>query len=173
MRTRLFAGLPTRPVYYLALVLFVLAASYYYGTAYRDCTAHATLRDRVGAVIERSGGANTSNSFRLSAITDFAWDRADILVNFKPDGTTADCPFGWDWSREKRDALVADDLLTVVVFSQSGNIVNYLEYRRDWADFLDVANPYTPSTAVFKVRRSPTDPPTFILTPQSLDSIVQ
>ena len=102
---------------------------------------------------------------RLSTITDFAWDRADILVNYKPGGSSTDCPFQWDWSRETRDKLIAGDLLTVIVFLKDGKLVRYLEFRRDRADFVHVKNPYTPETAVFRVTSPTENPEEFILSP--------
>jgi len=56
-------------------------------------------------------------------------------------------------------------LLTVIVFLEGDRLVNYLEYRRDWADFAGLKNPYTPETAVFTVSSSPNDPYRFILSP--------
>ena len=109
--------------------------------------------------------ANGSVPVQLSAITDFAWDRADILVNYKPSGSSTDCPFQWDWSRETRDKLIAGDLLTVIVFLKDGKLVRYLESRRDRADFVDVKNPYTPETAVFRVSPSPNDRHSYTLSP--------
>lgn len=159
------AGLSTRPVLYFALPILVLGIGYHFFSTYQSCSAHAEIRAALGAAIAASAAANTP--VELSRVTDFPWDRADILVNYKPQGSTDDCPFGWDWSREKRGKLIAADLLTVVVFLKDGRLVNYLEYPRDQADFVDVANPYTPETAVFKVAPSPDDPSRFILSPAS------
>ena len=157
------AGLPTRPVLYLSLTVLVLALGYHFATTYRSCRSQAEIREALRAAIEAS--ADGAAPVRLSTITDFAWDRADILVNYKPSGSSTDCPFQWDWSRETRDKLIAGDLLTVIVFLRDGKLVNYLDYRRDWADFVDVSNPYTPETAVFQVSPSPTNPYAFILAP--------
>jgi hypothetical protein len=157
------AGLPTRPVLYLSLTVLVLALGYHFATTYQSCRSHADLRQALGAAIEVS--ADGTAPVQLSAITDFAWDRADILVNYKPSGSIADCPFQWDWSRDTRAKLIAGDLLTVILFVQGGKLVNYLEYRRDRADFVDVKNPYTPETAVFRATSSPNDPDRFTLSP--------
>ena len=163
----MFAGLPTRPIFYLAVAVFGLVLAYRYGTTYRDCAAHAALREDLHAAIQAGDEGDPRARLHLSSITDFPWDRAEIIVNYKPPGATTDCPFGWDWSQAERDALVADDLLTVIVLLRDGKLVNYIEYRRDWAEFLQVHNPYTPETAVFQVQRSSTNPFAFILTPTS------
>lgn len=157
------AGMPTRPVLYLSLTVLVAVLGYHFFTTYQSCRSHGESREALEAAIDASSGADSP--LRLSQVTDFAWDRADILVNYKPEGSTTDCPFGWDWSREQRENLVAQDLLTVIVFLRDGKLVNYLEYARDHADFADVENPYTPETAVFRVSPSPSDPGRFILSP--------
>jgi hypothetical protein len=157
------AGLPTRPVLYLSSIVLVLGLGYHFITTYQSCRSHAELREGLRAAIE----ASADGTVRLSRITDFPWDRADILVNYKPGGSTSNCPFQWDWSRETREHLIAGDLLTVIVFVKDGKLVNYLEYRRDRADFVDVKNPYTPETAVFKVTPSPTNPYIVILSPST------
>lgn len=157
------AGLPTRPILYLSLTVLVLGLAYHFTTTYQSCRSHADLREALRVAIAAS--ADGTAPVRLSAITDFAWGRADILVNYKPSGSIADCPFQWDWSRETREKLIAGDLLTVIVFLRDGKLVRYLEYRRDRADFVDVKNPYTPETAVFRVTSPPANPGEFILSP--------
>ena len=157
------AGLPTRPVLYLSLTVLVLALGYHFATTYRSCRSQADLREALRAAIEAS--ADGAAPVRLSTITDFAWDRADILVNYKPSGSSTDCPFQWDWSQETRDKLIAGDLLTVIVFLKDGKLVRYLESRRDRADFVHVKNPYTPETAVFRVTSPTENPEEFILSP--------
>ncbi len=157
------AGLPTRPVVYLALAVLVLGLGYHFLTTYQSCSSHARLRESLRAAIKASAGGTGTVEF--ARITEFPWDRADILVNYKPGGTTTHCPFQWDWSRETRDRLIAGDLLTVIVFLRDGKMVDYLEYRGDRADFVDVKNPYSPQTAIFSVEPSPHNPDGYRLTP--------
>jgi hypothetical protein len=156
------AGLPTRPVLYLSVVVLVLGLGYHFLTTYQSCRGHAELREAFHAAIETAAGS--AAPLQLSRITDFAWDRSEVFVNYKPDGVTTDCPFQWDWSRDTREALIADDLLTVIVFLRNGKLVNYLEFRGDWAEFTDVDNPYTPHTAVFRAAPAPGIPTRYILT---------
>lgn len=159
------AGLPTRPVLYISIVVIVLGLGYHFFSIYRECRSHAELREVLRTAIEAS--ADGAVPVKLRQVTDFVWDRAEILVNYKPGGSSIDCPFQWDWSRNMREKLIAADLLTVVVFVRNGKLANYLEYRRDWAEFVNVKNPYTPDTAVFRVAPSPTNPGAYILTPAS------
>lgn len=160
-----FAGMPTRPVLYLSLAVLALGFGYHFLTTYQECRGHAAARESLLTAIAEA--ADGGGPIRLSRITDFSWDRVDILINYKPKGETTDCPFEWDWSREQREKLIADDLLTVIVFLKDGKLIDYLEYPRDRADFVDVKNPYTPETAVFDVFPSPSSPPEFILAPAS------
>jgi hypothetical protein len=157
-----FAGLSTRPVLIFALPILILGAGWHFFATYQSCNGHAELRARLGSAIAAS--AESGTLVEIARITDFPWERADILVNYKPEGATDNCPFGWDWSRAEREKLIAEDLLTVIVFLNGGRLVDYLEYPRDHADFAGVANPYTPQTAIFSVTSSQTNPPRYILT---------
>ena len=161
------AGMSVRPILYLSSVVLVLALAYYLSTTYQSCRSHAEFREALRAAIKASGDGAAPGPVHLSQIADFQWDTAEIFVNYKPDGSTTDCPFQWDWSSAARGQLIAEDLLTVIVFLKGGRLVNYLEYRRDWADFVDVKNPYTPETAVFQVAPSSTNPYVYILMPAS------
>ena len=158
------AGLPTRPVVYLSVTVLVVGLGYHFFTTYQSCRNHAQLREGLRDAIEASVDGTAPGPVRLSNVTDFPWDRADILVNYKPGGSTTNCPFEWDWSREMREDLISRDLLTVIVFLRDDRLINYLEFRRDRADFVRVTNPYSPETAVFDVSPSPDDPYAFVLT---------
>ncbi len=153
MRPRIFASLPNpRPILVIAPALIVLALAYHFGTTYLNCSHHSEYKERLRAGIESA--AARSSYLDLAEIADFPWDEAAILVNYKPDVRTTDCPFGWDWSAAERAELVADDLLTLIVFSRRGRIVDHLEYRADWAAFPDGRSPYDRTKAIFEVRRA-------------------
>ncbi|GEM_PF-682695 len=161
------AGMSVRPIMYLSPIVLVLALGYYFFTTYQSCRSHAEFRQALRAAIKASADGAAPGPVHLVQITDFPWDTAEIFVNYKPDGSTTDCPFQWDWSSATRDKLIAGDLLTVIVFVKDDRLVHYLEYRRDWAEFVDLKNPYTPETAVFAVSASPANPYEFILSPAS------
>ena len=152
MRPRIFASLPNpRPILVIAPALIVLALAYHFGTTYQSCSHHRQYRERLRTGIESA--ASRSTYLRLAEIADFQWSTATILVNYKPDARTTDCPFGWDWSAAERAEIVADDLLTLIVFSRRGRVVDHMEYRADWAVFPDSGKPYDRNTAIFEVRR--------------------
>ncbi len=145
------AGLPTRPVLYLASAVIAIGLGYHFITTYQSCRGHAELRERLEAAVAASADGTSPGPVRLSRIIDVEWDRAEILVDYKPAGSTADCPFGWDWSQKTREALIAADRLIVIVFLRGGRLVNYLELRSDRVSFVGISNPYTPETALFTV----------------------
>ena len=157
------AGLPTRPAVYLSVTVLVLGLAYHFATTYRSCREHAALREALSAAIASS--AARGSVLRLGQLTDFSWDRAEILVNYKPGGPSTDCPLQWDWSRKDREKLIAGDLLTVIVFLLDSKLVGYLETRGDRVRFVDVKNPYSPETAVFRAARSRNNPQQYVVTP--------
>lgn len=149
------SSIPVKPVLWIAPVVIVLGLVYHYWGAYARCTYHADLRDRLQRAIADAGASAGSSErrLRLADVVDFDWDRVSIAVGFRPDGRTPDCPFGWDWSSDERARLGEEGRLVLFAFSRRGQYVDYLEYRRDWADFEGVEAPLTPETAVFEVRR--------------------
>ncbi len=152
MRRKFFANLPNpRPILVIAPVLIVLALAYHFGTSYRSCSYQRDFRERLRAGIETA--APPPAVMRLADIADFQWDAATVLVNYKPDNRTTDCLFGWDWSEAERARLVAEDLLTLIVFSRDGRVVGHVEYRADWAGFPESRAPYDRASAAFEVRR--------------------
>ena len=157
------AGLPTRPAVYLSVIAVVLGLGYHFVTTYQSCRGHAALREALSVAVTSS--AARAIPLRLAQITDFPWDRAEILVNYKPGGASTDCPFQWDWSRTAREEIIAKDLLTVIVFVRDGKLVNYLEIRSDQVRFADIENPYSPETAVFRAARSQVSPEQYLLIP--------
>ena len=161
MLKKALVGFPTRPVLYLSIPVLIAGLVFHFYGTYQSCRSQADLRESFRAAID--AGADGTAAVQLSRISDFDWDRADILVNYKPDGATTDCPFDWDWSRELREKLIAADRLNVIVFLKDGKLVDYLEYPRDWAEFVDVENPYSRTSAIFRVERSPGRPYEHIL----------
>ncbi len=140
-------SLPAHPAVYISIALIVGVFAYRYGAQYIACTDHAALRDRLHDAV--AAAARQGRLLVLAEVIEFDWDRVDIQTGFKPDVEVPGCPFGWDWSAAERDRLAAAGLLTVLVFSRAGAIVEYIEYRSDWGVFQDLVNPYDRETAVF------------------------
>lgn len=151
MIRRALGSLPAKPVLWIAPTVIVLALAYHYGAAYARCTYHAGLRDRLRQAIGEAGAPE--HRVRLADVVDFNWDQVSIAVGYRPEGRTADCPFGWDWSSEERARLGEKGRLVLFAFFRGGEFVDYLEYRRDWADVEGVEARLTPETAVFEIRR--------------------
>jgi len=148
---RALNSLPSRPALYLSIATIAGVLIYIYGRDYIRCTAHADARAGLEAAIAAAAAPGGSGRLALADIAAFDWDRVDIQVAYRPDAEIPGCPLGWDWSAEDRDALVAGGLLTVIVFSRDGTVVDYIEHRADRGQFRDIANPYAPDDAVFVV----------------------
>jgi hypothetical protein len=148
---RALSSLPSRPAPYVAIAMIAGVLIYQYGGDYLSCTAHAEARARLEAAIEDAAWPGGPRRLDLAEIAVFDWDRLDIAVAYRPDAEVPGCPLGWDWSAAEREALVADGLLTVLVFSRDGTVVDYIEHRADRGEFRDIVNPYTRESAVFAV----------------------
>ena len=154
---------PTRPVLVLAPLVVVLALTYWFGSDYGRCTGHAKFRERFTEAVRAAAAGG--RRLVLADLTAFSWDRALIQPGFKPGGLGPDCAFGWDWSRGEREALAAAGRLTVIAFVRGGRVVEYVELRGDRIRFRDLANPYTPATAIFRVHAATDEAGGFVLDP--------
>ena len=148
---RALSSLPSRPALYVSIAMIAGLMIYRYGSDYLRCSAHAEARAGLEAAIAAAAASGGTGRLAVADITDFDWDRLDIQVAYKPEVEVPGCPLGWDWSAAERDALVAEGLLTVLVFGRGGTVVDYIEHRADNGAFRDIANPYTRDSAVFAV----------------------
>ncbi len=152
---------PSKPALYIAPILVVLVLSLYYRDQYNQCTG---IKRERAALNEFLQSIDASQPFRLADFTPFDWNKVRIVAPVKP-GTIADeCPFDWNWASDERDSLLADGLLTSIVFGQKGQVVSYLELRGDQVEFRDAEGHLTPEAAVFDLRRKSGDPGGVILT---------
>ena len=148
---RALSSLPARPAIYISVAMIAGVLIYRYGDDYLSCTAHAEARAGLEAAIAAAAVADGSGRLVVADFADFDWDQLNIQVAFAPDIEIPECPLGWDWSAAERDEIVADGLLTVLVFSLGGGVVGYIEHRADRGEFRDIVNPYTRQTATFAV----------------------
>jgi hypothetical protein len=148
---RALGTLPARPAVYVSIAIVVAVLTYQYGSRYLACTGQASLRDRLHAAVV--GAADDGRPLVLANVMDFDWDRVEIQTEYDPGIEVPGCPLGWGWSTEERERLIADGLLTLLVFSRAGALAEYVEYRSDWGTFQELSNPYDPESAVFSAIR--------------------
>jgi hypothetical protein len=141
--------LPTRPIVYIVPLIMVLVISFYYRDMYTKCTNIKQFRTSLNELLH---SADAPAQFRLMDLTDFMWDRVRVVTNFKFERRNLECPFGWNWSSGERESLVASGLLTALIFTQQGTMVEYLELRSDEVAFRGAGSSLTPETAVFGIK---------------------
>lgn len=146
------AVLPARPVLYIVPAIMVVVLSLYYWEQYTKCTEIKQFRTSLTSTLASMG---SSEEFRLTDFTDFAWDKVRIVANVKPGERNAECPFGWNWASGERESLMASDLLSVLMFAKKELIVGYIELRSDEVKFIGTESSLTPRTAVFSIRSQP------------------
>ncbi|MCG6888850.1 MAG: hypothetical protein LJE92_04630 [Gammaproteobacteria bacterium] len=150
MIRRALSVLPTRPIVYIVPVLVVLVLSFYYRDIHQKCADNKQFRR---ALVELLHSVDRPGQFRLLDFTDFRWDKVRIVAKFEPERRNTECPFDWNWPSGVRDTLIANGLLTVLIFAQDGVIVKYHELRSDELAFRGTESSLTPQTAVFDVGR--------------------
>lgn len=154
MIRRALSVLPTRPIVYIVPVLVVLVLSFYYRDIHQKCADNKQFRR---ALVELLNAVDRPGQFRLLDFTDFRWDKVRIVAKFEPERRNTECPFDWNWPSGVRDTLIANGLLTVLIFAQDGVIVKYHELRSDELAFRGAESSLTPQTAVFDVARDSVD----------------
>jgi len=145
---RALNSIPARPVLYIAPLIIVLVLAFYYFSLRSECVERASQRQAFAQYV--NAAAESGSALRLSDITDFPWQQVKGFVEFKPRYQTRSCPFGWDWSREQRQELIASGLLSVLIFFNKGTVSNYIEFRGDRILMEDFDKALPPDSAVFR-----------------------
>ncbi len=146
---RALNSIPARPVLYIAPLIVVLVMVFYYSSLRDECIGQASQRQ---AFLQRvTQAADSGSTLKLSDITDFPWQQVKGFVEFKPRYQTRSCPFGWDWSSERRQELIESGLLSVVIFFNKGSVSKYIEFRGDRILIEGFDKALTPDSAVFRV----------------------
>ena len=144
---RFMHGLPTRPAFVIAVILVVGSVAGYYFDRYRDCTYHASLREQLYSNLK----ARLGETVLIADIVPFKWDKLSILTDYQPRHKLPECPFGWDWSKQQRQALIGQGVLNMLVFGRLGDYPEYIDVHKLQINFSDVEDSFTPHTARFIV----------------------
>ncbi len=149
MYRHLFEGVPTKPVLVLAPLVIAAVLALYYYNQHKNCSHQASLREQFYIFLKN----NINQTIALSEAMPFKWDKAYILVNYKPDRKVRDCPFEWDWTEEYRQTLIESDLLNVIFFTVNDKRAMYIEFSDEQIDMQDMGedNLLTSETALFKI----------------------
>ena len=140
--------LPAKPAVLAAPVIIVVVLSLYYLDLRDRCHG---IRDFRQALVEHLHSLAPGSRFRMAEFTDFEWNRVRVVATVRP-GTVADeCLFDWNWASGERESLIEAGKLSALIFGQKGNVVGYLELRRDEIAFDEVDEQLTPESAVFDV----------------------
>ncbi len=156
---RMLEGYPSKPAVVVAIILTIGVMSYYYYDLNRTCIGNDTSRSLLFSLVEK----NQSNKIHLVNAIDFKWDNARIIVDYKTEGKSLDCPFGWGWSQEYRQELMSKGMLNMIVFTWKGVVISYLDLDRSMLDFELRETLLTPDKAVFLVRKKEQGKPGYLL----------
>lgn len=140
--------LPARPVLYLVPLIVVIVLTFYYRERYNNCVDIKSDRAELVAFLTE---LELPAQFHLQAFTGFRWDKVRIVARLDPGTVSVECPFDWNWPAGQREQLIADGLLSALIFGQQGRIVRYLELRNDEVAIRGAEHQLTPDTAVFDV----------------------
>ena len=157
------AQLPTWPGLVIAAVFAVGIGYWSYGESYQRCSDLSGAREELRGAIEAADRAGTM--LDLAEALPGAWDEVRIAQGHKLEfgQSPLHCPFGWDLTRDERQALIASGDYTLIGFFEGGEFRRYIEYRGDWARFEGDVETLPRTDSQFLVAR-PGDGPV-ILTP--------
>ncbi len=145
----LLQEIPTKPILFIAPSVVALVFVLYYQAQYKSCTSQAQLRGHLYTYLRN----NINRTIYLTDAMPFAWDKAFILSNYKPDRNIPGCPFDWDWSEEERDSLVRQNSLNIIFFTLNNRRVNYIDFSNQQIMFENIVaeDAFSPETAKFNV----------------------
>lgn len=144
--------LPTWPGIAIATVLIIGIGGWYYGSSYGKCIELREGRAVLQTAISRAADSTTA-MLDLADVMPGNWDEARIVQAHRPGQVPLNCPFGWDMTWRERQALIDANNYTIIGFFASGTFQRYIEYRGDWASFVDVPESIGRKAARFAVAR--------------------
>ena len=140
--------LPAKPAVLAAPVIVIVVLSLYYLDLRDRCHG---IRDFRQTLVEHLRSLGPGSKFLLAEFTSFEWNKVRVVARVEP-GTVADeCLFDWNWASGERESLIDAGNLSALIFGLKGNVVGYLELRRDEIAFDEVDEQLTPESAVFDV----------------------
>ena len=142
--------LPSWPGFVLGAIAIVGIGGWYYGTTFMKCVEVREGRELLRDAIDRAAAAGTPVLDLANAVPG-DWDEVRIVQAHNPGQTPLNCPFGWDMTWRERQALVDAGQYTVIGFFSAGQFDRYIEYRSDWAVFIDPPSSLVRSAAQFSV----------------------
>ncbi len=106
-----------------------------------------SLERRIARHITKAGGRD----FSVAGATDFAWEQMFVFPPYSS-GPEIQKRLGFRWTPPAGDDIGIDDGIVLLVFVQSGSVVDHAAVSRGEADFSEVPDgPYSPETAIFRV----------------------
>lgn len=133
------------------LILFVLGAWYF--LRYMNTRAKMQqLTGKIAAVVEKKRSNDNIVEIRLKDLTDFTWDRVHIFTPYLAT-ETIDKDLGYVWQPSRRIGMYQRDDVTLLVFTNKGQVVFYVTHVRHLGDFKGnyKQGGYSPDEAIFQV----------------------
>ena len=144
--------LPSWPGFVLGAIAVIGIGGWYYGTSYVKCVDLREGREGLKSAIEQAARSG-SGILDLGKAVAGDWDEARIVQGHRPGQTPLNCPFGWDLTWRERQALVEANQYTILGFFKADQFQHFVEYRGDWAQFVEVPAKLPRAQAVFTVER--------------------
>jgi hypothetical protein len=115
---------------------------------------HEPLADAV----EEAG--RTGESFRLSSVTDFEWDRAYVFAPYTPTGKISR-ELGFEWDGAEDSSIEKSDFVHLLVFVDDGDVALAFDHGIEGGQFTclagSAAGGLTPTEAVLRVTTEQAD----------------
>jgi len=141
------AAVPAKPVMTVAVAITAAVAGWHFWSVHDLCTGRADL---TGSLKQWSAAALAgADPSRLDTATSFEWDHVRFLEGAPKPAKSLNCPFGWHWNNEAREALAKAGNLTQIGFFKDKRVVELADFDRRWARFDAGTEAISKANAVF------------------------
>ncbi len=133
------------------LVLFGMGTVYIVKSLYLRWRQQ-NFSSKLASEVEKKRSTNNVVEVRLKELTDFEWERVYLFTPYTPHKVIDD-DLGFVWKPARKIHMDWRDDVNLIVFTDSGKVVFFVEHQRNFGDF-DGAykrEGYGPDEAVFEV----------------------
>lgn len=110
------------------------------------------LKETLFSVVVKKRGSEDRVMVSLNELTDFQWQRMFIFVPYTPIQKIHKS-LGFEWDRAEKTNVHMRDDICLLVFVSNNQVVQYVEYPRNYGDFseIHIERGFSPSEALFEV----------------------
>lgn len=135
----------------LSFIFIIITIVYYLLDTLDSQNGSYLIKDLRQLIEEKEDEEKIIINFQ--SLTDFKWDKLYIFFPYTPTDEIINT-LGFNWSKVEKTSIWCDEGINLLVFVSNERVVKYIEYPRNYGDFLSLNKKvFTPQEAIFELRK--------------------